>query len=193
MPSSASGAVWPEMANLLPPRESGTCSSGVIGCMAERLRETAGRRGEPAGVDIVAGPDAYRDLPRLVREAEAGGKGVNVLLSPRGNLRRNRPRAARPQRREQPYVAIMRGCNNYLFLLRGALHAGPSSGAAIRRLFVARGAQLVRKRLPRGDAAGAERQFLPYGRRRFPGADAPRGRRSRRCCACGSPPRIPRT
>ena len=52
---------------------------GVIGCMAERLREKLVEG--PAGVDVVAGPDAYRDLPRLVRGAEAGGKGVNVLLS----------------------------------------------------------------------------------------------------------------
>ena len=51
---------------------------GIIGCMAERLREQLVEG--PAGVDVVAGPDAYRDLPRLVREAEAGGKGVNVLL-----------------------------------------------------------------------------------------------------------------
>ena len=52
---------------------------GVIGCMAERLRErlTEGS----GGVDVVAGPDAYRDLPRLVRAAEAGSKGVNVRLS----------------------------------------------------------------------------------------------------------------
>ena len=47
---------------------------GIIGCMAERLKEQL-LEGELA-VDIVAGPDAYRDLPHLVREAEAGGKGV---------------------------------------------------------------------------------------------------------------------
>ena len=52
---------------------------GIIGCMAERLKEQL-TVGELA-VDIVAGPDAYRDLPRLVREAEAGVKGVNTLLS----------------------------------------------------------------------------------------------------------------
>ena len=52
---------------------------GIIGCMAERLKEQL-LEGELA-VDIVAGPDSYRDLPRLVREAESGGKGVNVLLS----------------------------------------------------------------------------------------------------------------
>ena len=47
--------------------------------MAERLKERL-LEGD-AAVDIVAGPDAYRDLPRLAREAEAGAKGVNVLLS----------------------------------------------------------------------------------------------------------------
>ena len=45
---------------------------GILGCMAERLREKLLEGA--SGVDIVAGPDAYRDLPRLVREAEAGGK-----------------------------------------------------------------------------------------------------------------------
>ena len=52
---------------------------GVIGCMAERLKEQL-TEGELA-VDIVAGPDAYRDLPKLVREAESGGRGINTLLS----------------------------------------------------------------------------------------------------------------
>ena len=52
---------------------------GIIGCMAERLKEQL-TEGELA-VDIVAGPDTYRDLPNLVREAESGGKGVNTLLS----------------------------------------------------------------------------------------------------------------
>ena len=52
---------------------------GIIGCMAERLKEKL-TEGELA-VDIVAGPDTYRDLPRLVRDAEAGVKGVNTLLS----------------------------------------------------------------------------------------------------------------
>ena len=52
---------------------------GIIGCMAERWKEQL-TEGELA-VDIVAGPDTYRDLPNLVREAESGGKGVNTLLS----------------------------------------------------------------------------------------------------------------
>ena len=50
---------------------------GVIGCMAERLKEKLVEG--PYGVDVVAGPDAYRDLPRLVREAEAGGSVGAVM------------------------------------------------------------------------------------------------------------------
>ena len=52
---------------------------GVLGCMAERLK--AKLLEEEKMVDIVTGPDAYRDLPRLVEEAETGQKGVNVFLS----------------------------------------------------------------------------------------------------------------
>ena len=52
---------------------------GIIGCMAERLKEELTKGG--TGVDIVAGPDAYRDLPRLVREVDNGSTGVNVELS----------------------------------------------------------------------------------------------------------------
>ena len=52
---------------------------GIVGCMAERLNDKLLEEG--TGVDIVAGPDAYRDLPKLLKEAESGQKGVNVLLS----------------------------------------------------------------------------------------------------------------
>ena len=83
---------------------------GIIGCMAERLRErlTEG----PGGVDVVAGPDAYRDLPRLVREAEAGGKGVNVLLSTEETYAEIAP-VRLDRNGVSAYVAIMRGCNNF--------------------------------------------------------------------------------
>ncbi len=83
---------------------------GVVGCMAERLRETLleGDR----GVDVVAGPDAYRDLPRLVRSAEAGAKGVNVLLSQEETYAEIAP--VRLDRNGVcAFVSIMRGCNNY--------------------------------------------------------------------------------
>jgi tRNA-2-methylthio-N6-dimethylallyladenosine synthase len=52
---------------------------GVLGCMAERLKHKFLE--EEQLLDIVVGPDAYRDLPNLIETAEAGGKGVNVFLS----------------------------------------------------------------------------------------------------------------
>lgn len=83
---------------------------GVIGCMAERLKEqlTEGR----CGVDVVAGPDAYRDLPRLVREAVCGGKGVNVLLSAEETYAEIAP-VRLDRNGVSAFIAIMRGCNNY--------------------------------------------------------------------------------
>ena len=83
---------------------------GIIGCMAERLREQLVEG--PAGVDVVAGPDAYRDLPRLVREAEAGGKGVNVLLSTEETYAEIAP-VRLDKNGVSAFVSIMRGCNNF--------------------------------------------------------------------------------
>ncbi len=83
---------------------------GIIGCMAERLKERL-LEGD-AAVDIVAGPDAYRDLPRLVREAEAGGKGVNVLLSTEETYAEIAP-VRLDRSGVSAFVAIMRGCDNY--------------------------------------------------------------------------------
>lgn len=83
---------------------------GIIGCMAERLREKLAEG--PAGVDIVAGPDAYRDLPRLVREAEAGGKGINVLLSTEETYAEIAP-VRLDKNGVSAFVSIMRGCNNF--------------------------------------------------------------------------------
>src|SRR6187399_674641 len=52
---------------------------GVLGCMAERLKSKLLE--EEKLIDIVVGPDAYRDLPNLIQKVEGGQKGVNVLLS----------------------------------------------------------------------------------------------------------------
>ena len=52
---------------------------GILGCMAERLKKNLLE--EEKLVDIVAGPDSYRDLPNLITEVEGGQKAVNVLLS----------------------------------------------------------------------------------------------------------------
>ncbi len=82
---------------------------GIVGCMAERLKEQLLER-EPI-VDIVAGPDAYRDMPRLVDAVRAGGKGVNVALSQEetyGDIRPVRLDAGGVS----AFVSIMRGCIN---------------------------------------------------------------------------------
>jgi len=82
---------------------------GVIGCMAERLKEKLIETEQL--VDIVVGPDAYRELPLLVAEAEAGHKAVNVLLS-----REETYADISPVRMDKngvsSFVSIMRGCNN---------------------------------------------------------------------------------
>ena len=82
---------------------------GIIGCMAERLREKLIETDQL--VDIVVGPDAYRELPLLVNEADAGHKAVNVLLS-----REETYADISPVRMDKngvsSFVSIMRGCNN---------------------------------------------------------------------------------
>ena len=82
---------------------------GIIGCMAERLKEKLIETDQL--VDLVVGPDAYRDLPFLVTEAEGGHKTVNVLLS-----REETYADISPVRMDKngvsSFVSIMRGCNN---------------------------------------------------------------------------------
>ena len=81
---------------------------GVIGCMAERLKE---KLSEEYGVDLVAGPDAYADLPQLITMAESGHKAVNVELSTTETYRDIVPR--RIGKSVSGYISIMRGCNNF--------------------------------------------------------------------------------
>ncbi len=83
---------------------------GIIGCMAERLKERL-LEGEDA-VDIVAGPDSYRDLPTLLRAAQGGEKGVNVHLSTEETYAEISP-VRLDKNGVSAYVAIMRGCNNF--------------------------------------------------------------------------------
>ena len=82
---------------------------GILGCMAERLKKSLLE--EEKLVDIVAGPDAYRDLPNLVEEVGTGQKAVNVLLS-----RDETYADISPVRLDQggvtAFVTIMRGCDN---------------------------------------------------------------------------------
>jgi tRNA-2-methylthio-N6-dimethylallyladenosine synthase len=82
---------------------------GILGCMAERLKKNLLE--EEKLVDIVAGPDAYRDLPNLISEVGTGQKAVNVLLS-----REETYADISPVRLDQggisAFVTIMRGCDN---------------------------------------------------------------------------------
>ena len=81
---------------------------GVLGCMAERVREDLLSH----GADLVAGPDAYLDLPSLVSSAEAGEAAVNVGLSTTETYRDVLPtRIGRG--RISGFISIMRGCNNF--------------------------------------------------------------------------------
>ncbi|MBK9271165.1 MAG: tRNA (N6-isopentenyl adenosine(37)-C2)-methylthiotransferase MiaB [Saprospiraceae bacterium] len=82
---------------------------GVLGCMAERLKSKFLE--EEKLVDIVVGPDAYRDLPSLIHKAEEGEKGVNVFLS-----REETYADIAPLRLDSngvsAFISIMRGCDN---------------------------------------------------------------------------------
>ena len=82
---------------------------GVLGCMAERLKTKFLE--EEKMVDLVVGPDAYRDLPNLLQEVDEGHKAVNVFLS-----REETYADITPIRLDSngvsAFISIMRGCNN---------------------------------------------------------------------------------
>jgi len=82
---------------------------GIIGCMAERLKEQLLEIEKL--VDIVVGPDAYRELPNLVSEAESGHKAINVLLSHEETYADIAP-VRLDKNGVSSFIAIMRGCNN---------------------------------------------------------------------------------
>lgn len=82
---------------------------GLLGCMAERLKTQLLE--EEKLVDLVAGPDAYRDLPNLIRQVDDGHRAVNVLLS-----REETYADINPVRLDSngisAFISIMRGCDN---------------------------------------------------------------------------------
>ena len=81
---------------------------GVIGCMAERMGEELVR---DYGVDFVAGPDAYMDIPNLLAQCQQGLPAVNIQLSTTETYREVMP--ARIGKQISGFVSIMRGCNNF--------------------------------------------------------------------------------
>ena len=83
---------------------------GVLGCMAERVKEELL---EKHGVDLVAGPDAYLSLPDLVAQAETGHQAINIELSTTETYRDVVPQRIGLGHKIGGFVSIMRGCNNF--------------------------------------------------------------------------------
>lgn len=81
---------------------------GIIGCMAERVKDKLFEQ----GANIVVGPDAYMDLPNLIGMAEQGGKAINVELSTNETYAEVIPSRI-GKNRISGFVSIMRGCNNF--------------------------------------------------------------------------------
>ncbi len=107
---NAEQRIWARLDNLrTEKRNRPNMLVGVIGCMAERLREELIERDK--FVDLVVGPDAYRELPLLVRAAEGGQKGINVLLSREETYAEISP-VRLDKNGVSAFVSIMRGCNN---------------------------------------------------------------------------------
>lgn len=82
---------------------------GVLGCMAERLKDKL--LDEEKLVDMVVGPDAYRDLPNLVKEVDAGRKAVNTLLSKEETYAEVSP-VRLGTNGVSAFISITRGCDN---------------------------------------------------------------------------------
>ncbi|WP_302320036.1 tRNA (N6-isopentenyl adenosine(37)-C2)-methylthiotransferase MiaB [uncultured Duncaniella sp.] len=91
------------------PRTSPRLIIGVIGCMAERVKDDLVVN---HGVDLVAGSDSYLDLPALFASVEAGEKAVNVTLSTTETYRDIIP-ARITGNQVSGFISIMRGCNNF--------------------------------------------------------------------------------
>ena len=83
---------------------------GILGCMAERVKDELL---EKYGVDLVAGPDAYLSLPDLFAQVETGHKAINIELSTTETYRDVVPQRIGLGHRIGGFVSIMRGCNNF--------------------------------------------------------------------------------
>jgi len=82
---------------------------GLMGCMAERLKEKLLEQDQL--VDIVVGPDAYRDIPKLIQQVEEGQRAVNVLLSREETYAEITP-VRLGSNGVNAFISIMRGCDN---------------------------------------------------------------------------------
>jgi len=91
-------------------KENKDVTVGLIGCMAERLKEQL--LDEEPVIDLVAGPDAYRELPTLLAQVEVGQKGIDTLLSTTETYADITP-VRMDKNQVTSFVSIMRGCNNF--------------------------------------------------------------------------------
>lgn len=105
---NAEQRIWGRLDLFRQLRKKHPVTVGVVGCMAERLKDELLKH--PA-VDIVAGPDAYRDLPRLISLAATDGKQINTLLSHEETYGDISP-VRMDRNGVSAFISIMRGCNN---------------------------------------------------------------------------------
>lgn len=83
---------------------------GILGCMAERLKEKLIE--EQEFVDLIVGPDAYRELPNMIKTVETGRKAINVLLSEEETYAEIEP-VRYGDNGISAFISIMRGCQNW--------------------------------------------------------------------------------
>ncbi len=107
---NAESKVWNRLKELRGLKKTNKAMTvGVLGCMAERIKEKVIEREHL--VDLVVGPDAYRDLPNLLEQIEDGRKAVNVLLSLEETYADITP-VRTSGNGVTAFVSIMRGCDN---------------------------------------------------------------------------------
>ncbi|MFH0999445.1 MAG: tRNA (N6-isopentenyl adenosine(37)-C2)-methylthiotransferase MiaB, partial [Bacteroidota bacterium] len=83
---------------------------GILGCMAERLKQQLLE--EEDMVDLIVGPDVYRDLPNLIKTVESGRKAINVILSEEETYAEIEP-VRLGSNKVSAFISIMRGCENF--------------------------------------------------------------------------------
>lgn len=82
---------------------------GLLGCIAERLKENLFKE---ETIDLIVGPDAYRDLPKMISSVEVGVKSVNTILSEEETYEDIEP-VRMDQNGVSAFISIMRGCQNF--------------------------------------------------------------------------------
>jgi tRNA-2-methylthio-N6-dimethylallyladenosine synthase len=107
---NAENKIWERLRHVRANRKDAPIAIGLLGCMAERLKGKLLEGHKPL-VDFVAGPDAYRDLPRLLSRVAQGQMAINVQLSLEETYAEIAP--VRPASNGvTAFSSIMRGCNN---------------------------------------------------------------------------------